>query len=191
MFNFNSVEKRTVLIFNLRKEIADVTIIKVQDHKFITLSSCYNTSLGEDDFTNLLNDFALNQFKIENGFEDVDFYDKNNKYESRVLVKLKKNSKEAKFELSMKKRFEYYISDLYKERDFIFYITDIIYQDICNELYNKCVDLIKKALFQAELYQNDIDDIILAGFSPVIPRLKETIGSLFEGKNIYSNKSSF
>ena len=80
------MEKRLVLIFNLREEIADVTIIKVQDHKFITLSSCYNDSLGENDFTNLLNVFALNDFKIENGFENVDFYDKNNKYESRVLI---------------------------------------------------------------------------------------------------------
>ena len=65
-------------------------------------------------------------------------------------------------------------------------IIDIEYQEICNELYNKCVDLIKKALFQAELYQKDIDDIILAGFSPVIPRFKEMIGSFFEGKSIYS-----
>ena len=80
------MEKRIVLIFNLREEIVDVTIIKVQDHKFITLSSCYNASLGENDFTNLLNVFALNDFKIENGFENVDFYDKNNKYESRVLI---------------------------------------------------------------------------------------------------------
>ncbi len=182
--NFYSAEKRIILIFNLREEIADVTIIKVQDDKFITLSSCYNASLGENDFTNLLNDFELNQFKKDYGFEDVDFYDKNNKKESNFLMELKNHLKEAKFALSFRGRFSGEIS--YKDEVFFFEVLDVDYQEICKELYNKCIDLIKKALFKAELYQKDIDDIILAGFSPVIPRFKEMIGSFFEGKNIYS-----
>ena len=89
-----------VLIFNFTKEICDITVMNIIENHYNILSSCYDLHLGGDDLTDALTSFLLNKFKKEFGFENEDFYDKNNIKLYNSLIRLRKQSEKIKIQLS-------------------------------------------------------------------------------------------
>ncbi len=65
------------LVFNLERDTFDTSIVKVQKKTFEVIATCSDYHLGEDDFTNKLTDYIINCFKEDEGYEDIDFKDKN------------------------------------------------------------------------------------------------------------------
>ena len=85
-----------VLIFNFTKEICEITVMNIVKNNYTILSSCYDLHLGGDDLTDALTSFLLNKFKKKFGFENEDFYDKNNIKLYHSLIRLSKQCEEIK-----------------------------------------------------------------------------------------------
>ena len=174
-----SNKERKVLIFDLGGGTFDVSILKIKGSEYHVLSSCGDAHLGGEDFNQRLIDYALNEFKKEKGFENVDFYDKNNVKAFRALQRLRKESEEIKCQLSFVPEVNYDIDSLYKDEDFQLTINRATYEDLCEDLFEKCFVKIDEALRLAKLEKNDIDEIVLVGGSSRTPKIQKMIEDYF------------
>src|SRR5690606_37353973 len=59
-------------------------------------------------------------------------------------------------------------------------ITRNKFNDICNRIFNKCIELVKIILVQAELKKEEIGKIVLTGGSTRIPYLQTLLSNYFE-----------
>ena len=60
------------------------------------------------------------------------------------------------------------------------------YESICEDLFLQCIVSIEKAIKEANLTKEDIDDVVLAGGSSRTPKIQEIVKNYF-GKNIHVN----
>ena len=152
-----------VLIFNFTKEICEITVMNIVENNYTILSSCYDLHLGGDDLTDTLTSFLINKFKKEFGFENEDFYDKNNIKLYHSLIRLRKQCEEIKIQLSGMMECDCNITLLNK--DFHCTITLCDYEHTCQNIFDRCLNLIEKAIFKSQLKKSDINYILLSGGS--------------------------
>ena len=160
-----SDKERKVLVFDLGGGTLDVSILKIKGSEYYVLSSCGDPHLGGEDFNQRLIDYALNKFKKEKGFENVDFYDKKNNNAFKAIQRLRKETEEIKCQLSFVNEMGYDFDSLYKGEDFQLDIKRETYEELCEDLFEKCLVKIDEALKLAKLEKNDIDEIVLVGGS--------------------------
>ena len=168
------------LVFNLERDTFDTSIVKVQKKTFEVIATCSDYHLGEDDFTNKLTDYLINCFKEDEGYEDIDFKDKNNEKTYKAFQKFKLKVEEYKKQLSYEKDVEI-LSDepFYDGKEINMTITRSEYENECEEIFQKCFKSIDKVLELAKLKKEDINEIALSGGSSRTPRIKEMIKEYF------------
>ena len=183
-----SDNERKVLVFDLGGGTFDVTVLilsknndKDDEDKFIQVKSTYGDShLGGEDFDKCLMKFCIEKFKKEN---DIDISD-NGKAKRRLKVACEK----AKIILSSQKETTIEISNLAEDEDMDFTILRTDFEDCCQELFDKCISCVKKALENAEIKKENIDDIVLVGGSTRIPKIQEMVKLFFNRKQLIQNK---
>ncbi len=183
-----SDKERKVLIFDLGGGTFDVTVLilsknndKDDEDKFIQVKSTYGDShLGGEDFDKCLMKFCIEKFKEKN---DIDISD-NGKAKRRLKVACEK----AKIMLSSEQETTIEIPNLAEEEDMDITILRTDFEDCCQELFDKCISCVKKALENAEIKKENIDDIVLVGGSTRIPKIQEMVKSFFNRKQLIQNK---
>ena len=70
---------------------------------------------------------------------------------------------------------------------FIAKVTRATFEKLCEDLFQRCLEPVKKVLADAELKSTDIDEIVLVGGSTRVPRVQELLSAFFNGKTL--NKS--
>ena len=177
--------EKIILIFNLDNDIPDITIMKVYNNQFTILFSQKNENLNGNKITDLLTDYLLKIFKIQNNLYDIDFYNENNKKEYNVIKRIKEECEKIKYFFS-NERETYYIDldSLYKEIDFSITIFPKILKDICKEFFQKYIIFLKQSLYQVNLEKKDINNIIIYGELSSIFYLREIIYEYFDGIKI-------
>ena len=177
--------EKIILIFNLDNDIPDITIMKVYNNQFTILFSQKNENLNGNKITDLLTDYLLKMFKIQNNLYDIDFYNENNKKEYSVIKRIKEECEKIKYFFS-NERETYYIDldSLYKEIDFSITIFPKILKDICKEFFQKYIIFLKQSLYQVNLEKKDINNIIIYGELSSIFYLREIIYEYFDGIKI-------
>ena len=183
-----SNEERKVLVFDLGGGTFDVSILKIKKYEFTVLSSCGDDHLGGEDFTKEFTDYLMKLFKQEYPqFEKIDFYNKEKEKEYKVFTRLKEEAEKAKKILSNNKSANIDLDGLYK-KDFAVEIKRGDFEELCSHLWNKCIDYIKKALIDANLKKEDLDEVILIGGSSRIPKVQEIVENFIRGKDEKDNK---
>ena len=174
------IEEKIILVFDLGGGTFDTSIVKVKNKTFEVLATCGDNHLGGEDFTNILTDYLINCFKEDEGFEDVDFKDKNNEKTYKAFQKLKSKVEEYKKNLSFEKEVEILSNEaVYEGKEIKMTITKNIYENECEELFQKCFDSIDKVLKLAKLKKEDINEIALSGGSSRTPKIQEMIKDYF------------
>ncbi len=124
--------------------------------------------------------FCIEKFKEKN---DIDISD-NGKAKRRLKVACEK----AKIMLSSEQETTIEIPNLAEEEDMDITILRTDFEDCCQELFDKCISCVKKALENAEIKKENIDDIVLVGGSTRIPKIQEMVKSFFNRKQLIQNK---
>ena len=178
-----SDEERKVLIFDLGGGTFDVSIVNIKGNEFTVLASCGEEHLGGEDFNELLVDYVIKNFKIDNKkFETVDFYDRKNVKAFKALQRVRKSTEKVKIMLSSSLTTNYDIDGLYDGIDLTTQVLRKQYEILCTPLWKKCFKSVDEALSIAKLKKENIDDIILVGGSTRIPKIKEMVKEYFNGK---------
>ena len=179
----NSSEKeKKVLIFDLGGGTFDVSVLALEDGIFEVKATSGDTHLGGEDFDNRMVDWALQEFKKSHKIS----IDKNstNLADIKSLRRLRTACERAKRSLSSNTSATIEIESFYNSIDFSISITRAKFEDINNDLFNKCLNSVSDALKTSKYSKSDIDDIVLVGGSSRIPKVQELLKEFFNGKEL-------
>ena len=63
------------------------------------------------------------------------------------------------------------IDMLYNSEDFNINLTRAKFEDLCDDLFKKCIAPVEQVLKDANMNKNQIDEVILVGGSTYIPKI--------------------
>ena len=167
---------KNILIFDLGGLSLNISLIRNEEGLVEVKSLNGNLNLGGEDFTYKLFEYCASEFKSQTGI-DI----KNN---LKAVSRLFNSCEEAKITLSSAKEAYIDLEYLIEDKDFKIKITRDKFEDLCMDLFKKCIPPIDNALKDAKMTKSQIDEIILVGGSSRIPKIHQMVEEFFNGKEI-------
>jgi len=180
-YGLDKKDCRNILIFDLGGGTLDISVLTIDDGVFEVKSTCGNTRLGGEDFDEKLKLYCALEFgkKYKMSPEEVETNIlKNPKYLNRV-ARLKKECENAKRTLSSSSTSTVSVDSFYDGNDLEVTITRAKFESLCTEEFEKCFEPVKKAMVDAQLGKEQIDDIVLVGGSTRIPKIRQMLKDYF------------
>ncbi|XP_064112973.1 heat shock cognate 71 kDa protein-like [Macrobrachium nipponense] len=176
------IEKELVLTFDFGSCSTSVSVVKIEDGSYEELSTAGDTSFGGKDLDNRMLGFLSYEFQQLNNLDiskDVG-----------ATVRLLTACENAKLILSSCNEANINIDSLHEGTDFNTCIARPCFEELCEDLFNRAIDLISKCVHDAKIDKGNIDKIIMTGGSSHIPKVQEMIRNYFDGKEI-ENPNAF
>lgn len=165
-----------VLVFDIGGGTIDTSLLTVTvDGIFEVLAIAGDTHLGGADFDQLLVQYVANRYRQQFPSHTLD---QNN-------PKIRQACERAKCELSGVQSVEIELVGMAPgKEDFFCTVTRPQFNDICAELFDRCLELVQKTLTDAQLSKESVDEVVLVGGSTRIPKLQEMLSEFFGGKEL-------
>jgi molecular chaperone DnaK (HSP70) len=177
--------KRAVLIYDLGGGTFDVSILKIGEGHFRTLSTSGDTHLGGQDFDNRLFDYLVKKFQQDFNVNLMDYQDEaDKKRKQKSQRKLHEKCQQAKHKLSDTDQVRISIETFFRDIDYQQVVTRKEFEDLNQDLFQITKKCIKEALDGARLSHDDINDIVLVGGSTKILKIQEMIRDSFKKSEI-------
>lgn len=173
--NNNSTDDVNILVFDLGGGTYDLSVLRLDNGLFEVKSTLGDTHLGGEDFDNAMVLHCLKEFKMKNSSINTDDFITNKK----VLSKLKSACEVAKKNLSSANSTTIEIDSLYNNIDFCVNISRTKFELLCEQKFNKCMELVAQVLKSAQIRKEEISDVVLIGGSTRIPKIRELLKSYF------------
>ena len=173
------LDKKTnevVLIFDLGGGTFDVSVLEVGDEVFEVLSTSGDTHLGGDDFDQVIVDFVIKNFQKTEG---IDLYK-----EKQALQRIIEASEKAKVELSNLKSTRINLPFIYIDgqtpKNIDIELDRSKFEELSKNLLQKIKTPVEKALKDAKISKEQIDQVILVGGSTRIPSVRYLLMDLLD-----------
>ncbi|MBF0278234.1 MAG: molecular chaperone DnaK [SAR324 cluster bacterium] len=164
-----------IAVFDLGGGTFDVSILEIGDGVFEVKATNGDTFLGGDDFDNRLINFLADEFKKEQG---IDL-----RQDKMALQRLKEASEKAKHELSSSMETDvnlpFITADASGPKHLNLKITRAKFEQLVEDLTQRCLEPCKKALQDAGCTASDIDEVILVGGMTRMPRIQQIVKEFF------------
>tara|TARA_R100001463_G_scaffold51283_2_gene101891 strand:+ start:4962 stop:6845 length:1884 start_codon:yes stop_codon:yes gene_type:complete len=168
----------TVAVYDLGGGTFDVSILELGDGVFEVKSTNGDTHLGGDNFDEKIIEWLLDEFKAENNMDLST--------DASALQRLREAAEKAKVELSNSTTTEinlpYITADSSGPKHLVRNLSRAKFESMVEDLVKKSLTPCRKALKDAGLKANDIDEILLVGGSTRIPAVQEAVEKLFKKK---------
>ncbi|XP_032781994.2 heat shock 70 kDa protein II [Daphnia magna] len=178
--------EETVLIFDLGGGTFDVSVVtvgKFNTRRIINVkSTAGNTKLGGIDFDNRLVDHFAQEFYSK--------HQKDLMSNPKALHRLRLACDQAKQTLSYANQASIAIVALHEGIDFSSCITRVRFEYICADLFHSTLDIVQKALDDAGMTKDMMDEIIVIGGSTRIPKIRKLLSDFFNKRELYSFEDS-
>ncbi|OZC02361.1 molecular chaperone DnaK [Rubricoccus marinus] len=165
----------TIAVYDLGGGTYDISILELGDGVFEVKSTNGDTHLGGDDFDQRLIDYIADEFKSQEG---IDL-----RQDPMALQRLKEAAEKAKIELSSAASTTVNLPFITATQDGPKHLTlDLSrskFEQLVDDLVQRTIPPMKKALEDAGLSKSDIDEIILVGGSSRIPKIQEVVQEFF------------
>ena len=172
-------EEKNVLIFDLGGGTFDVSVLAIEDGLFQVKSTAGDTHLGGEDFDNRLVNHLATEFKRK--------FKKDMTGNKRAMRRLRTAAERAKRTLSSSTQANIEVDSLFEGIDFYTSITRARFEDLCADLFRNCLQPVERALLDAKLDKNKIDEVVLVGGSTRIPKIQKLLQDFLNDKEL--NKS--
>ena len=164
-------KEQKVLVFDLGGGTFDVSILDLADGTFEVLSTAGDTHLGGDDFDQKIMDYLADIFQKENG---IDL-----RQDKMALQRLKDASEKAKKDLSGITSTEIQLPFISMSANGPLHLNTTLtrakFDEITSDLVQRCLGPVRRALSDAKLTANDLDQVLLVGGSTRIPAVQELV----------------
>ena len=168
-----------VAVYDLGGGTFDISIIELAEidgeKQFEVLSTNGDTSLGGEDFDNVLIDHLVSEFKKEQNFDLTQ--------DSSAIQRLKEAAEKAKIELSSNLQTEinlpYITADSSGPKHLLLKLTRAKLESLVADLVSKTLEPVKIALNDAKLSAPEISDVILVGGQTRMPLVQEKVKEFF------------
>ncbi|XP_065838623.1 heat shock 70 kDa protein cognate 4-like isoform X2 [Oscarella lobularis] len=171
--------EKIVLIFDLGGGMFNVSVLVIEEGIFEVKSTAGDTHLGGEDFDNRMVEFFTEEFERK--------YKKDLTTNKRSLRRLRTACERAKRTLSSGAQASIEIDSLFEGIDFFRTITRARFDELNDDLFRSTMEPVEKALSDAKLAKNEIDEVVLVGGSTRIPKIQSLLRDFFNGKEL--NKS--
>jgi len=164
-----------IAVYDLGGGTFDISILEIGEGVFEVLSTNGDTFLGGEDFDDRVINFLLEEFKKEQG---VDL-----STDAQAMQRLKDAAEKAKIELSAKQEASVNVPYITmtdsgpKHLDIT--LTRAKLEQLTDDLIEKTFDPCQKALDDADLTADDIDEVILVGGQTRMPKIVEDVTEFF------------
>ncbi|XP_017219398.1 heat shock cognate 70 kDa protein [Daucus carota subsp. sativus] len=175
----SSVGEKTVLVFDLGGGTFDVSLLKIKKDSFEVKATAGNTHLGGEDFDNRLLNYFIEEFERK--------HKKDIRKSAKSLRRLKNACEKAKRVLSHNTVTTIDVDSLYEGIDYCSKITRARFEELNMDLFESCMDTVKKCLEDAEMDICSVHDVVLVGGSTRIPKVQELLQKFFKGKELCKN----
>ena len=172
-------KEENVLIFDLGGGTFDVSLLALEEGLFEVKATNGNTHLGGEDFDNRLVEYCAGEFRRKTSI-DI----KNN---AKALRRVRAACEKAKRALSAATQATVDIDALMEGEDLNVVITRSKFEDLCMDLFKKCMPPLENVLKDAKMSKSQIDEVVLVGGSTRIPKIQSMVQEFFNGKE--PNKS--
>ncbi len=169
-YGLENQKSEKVLVFDLGGGTFDVSILDIGDGTFEVISTAGDNKLGGDDWDAVVSDWIKAQIKIQN---NVDITDKGS------LQRIREAAEKAKIELSSSLETTISLPFISMTSvgpvNFETVLTRAKFQDLTRHLLKRCEDPVNRALKDAGMTANDLDQILLIGGSIRMPAVQELV----------------
>ncbi len=181
-YGMDKNDGKTIAVYDLGGGTFDVSILEIGDGVFEVKSTNGDTFLGGEDFDNTIVEWLAEQFQKK---ENMDL--KNDKL---ALQRLKEAAEKAKIELSSSATTEVNLPFITARMEggsstplhLVETISRADLEKMVGTLINRTLDPCKKALSDAGVTKDEIDEVILVGGMTRMPRVREVVEKFFEAK---------
>lgn len=177
-YGLDSQKSGKVLVFDLGGGTLDVSILDIGDGTFQVLSTSGDTHLGGDDWDNAVADWIHAQIQIETGMDLND-----NMARQRFIDAAEK----AKIELSSSLETTISLPFIGMGKNgpinYEGKLTRAKFEELTRPLLERCKIPMEKAMHDAGLTYNDINEVLMIGGSIRMPAVQQMVKSI-TGKNL-------
>jgi molecular chaperone DnaK len=177
-FGFNKDQKKdkTIAVYDLGGGTFDISILELGDGVFEVKSTNGDTHLGGDDFDLKILEWLIAEFKKDTGIDLGQ--------DRMALQRLREASEKAKIELSNMQTTEinlpFITADQSGPKHLQKSLTRAKFEQMVSDLLERSKEPCHKALADAKLSEDRIDEVILVGGSTRIPAVQQLVKDLFK-----------
>ena len=174
-YGMDKSNAKTIAVYDLGGGTFDVSILEIGDGVFEVKSTNGDTSLGGEDFDNVILGFLCDEFQKESGIDLSK--------DTIALQRLKEAAEKAKIELSSSMETEinlpYITADSTGPKHLQVKLSRSKFENLVKDLISKTVAPCNNALKDAEMSASEIDEVVLVGGMTRMPKVVETVKEIF------------
>ena len=174
-FNKDSKKEKVIAVYDLGGGTFDISILELGDGVFEVKSTNGDTHLGGDDFDNRIVEWLEKEFKADQGIDLSK--------DRMALQRLREAAEKAKIELSSRAETEinlpFITADANGPKHLQKTLTRAKFEQMTDDLFERTKEPCRKALKDAGLEPNQIDEILLVGGSTRMPKVAQIIKAIF------------
>jgi len=174
-YGFDKKKGQKVAVYDLGGGTFDVSILEISEDTVEVKSTNGDTHLGGEDFDLRIVNWIIDEFKKDQG---VDL-----SKDPLSLQRIKEAAEKAKIELSTVTETEinqpFITSDASGPKHLVMKMTRAKLEELVGDLVEKTIEPCKKALSDAGMSVNDLQEVILVGGMTRMPLVKEKVKAFF------------
>jgi molecular chaperone DnaK len=174
-YNKDQKKEKTIAVYDLGGGTFDVSILELGEGVFEVKSTNGDTHLGGDDFDRRIMQWLIDEFKKDSGIDLGQ--------DRMALQRLKEAGEKAKIELSNMMQTEinlpFITADASGPKHLQKTLTRSYFEQLVDDLLIRSKDPCIKALADAGLKADQIDEVLLVGGSTRIPKVQQIVRDLF------------
>jgi molecular chaperone DnaK len=181
-YGMDKDDGKTIAVYDLGGGTFDISILEIGDGVFEVKSTNGDTFLGGEDFDNAIVEFLADSFKKKEGMDL--------KTDKLALQRLKEAAEKAKIELSSAATTEINLPFITARMEggattplhLVETITRADLEKMVDALIQRTLEPCKKALADAGISKDQVDEVILVGGMTRMPKVREVVESFFGAK---------
>ncbi|KAH9600439.1 Heat shock protein 70 family [Trypanosoma melophagium] len=166
-----------VLVFDFGGGTFDVSIITIDGGSFAVRATAGDTHLGGQDVDAALLQYVVDDLKRRHGVDA--------EAQPKLMAKLLARCEQVKRVLSHAPSEEFVLDGALPDgEEYILTISRAKLEELCGKVFARCMEVVRRAMKDAQMTPADVDDVLLVGGSSRIPALRERLQSMFPSSRI-------
>jgi molecular chaperone DnaK len=174
-YGFGKNLERKVAVFDLGGGTFDISVLEIGNGVFEVISTAGDTFLGGEDFDKRIIDWLVFGFAKEHKLDL--------RRDKMALQRLKDVAEKAKCELSSSKEAEINLPFIISKGSEALHLQRTLTRDkleeLTTDLIERCLQICRKTLAEADIEKTGIEDVILVGGMTRMPKIQQMVAQFF------------
>ncbi|MFH1292488.1 MAG: molecular chaperone DnaK [bacterium] len=177
-YGFDKKKDQKIAVYDLGGGTFDISILEMGEDTVQVLSTNGDTHLGGDDFDQVIIKWILEEFKKDQGMDLSN--------DPLSLQRIKEAAEKAKIELSTAQETEinqpFITSDANGPKHLVIKLSRAKLDELITDLVDRTMEPVKKALDDAKLSANDLNEVVMVGGMTRMPLVQKKVEEFFGKK---------